>query len=107
MTTRLVELATAGDLAGVAAAYKQAPPEDVKAAAEVLREADAYKVAIELYAWLLASGAGQSDRCRATSSKIRARESFVHRAQGSELAGCCRAPVSSSRRGEDPAAALP
>jgi tetratricopeptide (TPR) repeat protein len=61
MTTRLVELATAGDLAGVAAAYKEASPEDVKAAAEVLREADAYKAAIELYSWLLASGAGQND----------------------------------------------
>jgi tetratricopeptide (TPR) repeat protein len=61
MTTRLVDLAKAGDLTSVAATYKQAPPEDVKAAAEVLREADAYKAAIELYAWLLASGAAAGD----------------------------------------------
>ena len=55
------ELAAAGDLDGVLAVYREAPLDDVKAAAEVLREADAYKTAIELYTWLLASGAGDAD----------------------------------------------
>lgn len=57
----LVSLASAGDLAGVAGAYREAPLDEVKAAAEVLREADAYKTAIELYSWLVASGAGDPD----------------------------------------------
>jgi class 3 adenylate cyclase/tetratricopeptide (TPR) repeat protein len=57
----LAAMASAGDLAGVAGAYRDAPAGDVKAAAEVLREADAYKTAIELYSWLLASGHGDPD----------------------------------------------
>lgn len=55
------DLAEAGDLEGVAAAYRDAPVDEVKAAAEVLREKDAYKTAIELYSWLLAQGAGDPD----------------------------------------------
>jgi tetratricopeptide (TPR) repeat protein len=51
-------MAEAGDLAGVQGAYRDESLADVKAAAEILREADAYKTAIELYSWLLASGSG-------------------------------------------------
>lgn len=57
----LVEAASAGDLAAVASQYREAPLSEVKEAAEILREADAYKTAIELYSWLLASGAGDAD----------------------------------------------
>ena len=61
MSVGLVEAASAGDLAAVAAGYKDAPLAEVKEAAEILREADAYKTAIELYSWLLAQGAGDAD----------------------------------------------
>lgn len=57
----VVDMAEAGDLDGVVASYREAPVGDVKAAAEVLREKDAYKTAIELYSWLLAQGAGDPD----------------------------------------------
>jgi hypothetical protein len=57
----IVALARENDLAAVAGAYRDAPLDDVKAAAEVLREADAYKTAIELYSWLLASGMDDAD----------------------------------------------
>jgi len=59
--TGLVEAASAGDLATVAASYREAPVAEVKEAAEILREADAYKTAIELYSWLLAEGEGDAD----------------------------------------------
>lgn len=49
----LVGLAQARDFDGVLAGFRDHPPDEVLAVADVLREEDIYNVAIELYRWLL------------------------------------------------------
>jgi tetratricopeptide (TPR) repeat protein len=51
--TSLIQLAQAKDFDGVRARFRDHPPDEVLAAADVLREDDIYNVAIELYDWLL------------------------------------------------------